>query len=270
MKLSKVLAELQKQSGNPIVDGRKQMGQPATDPELKVDFDKTPFWKALDTVLDQAGLSVSILRPTAGHLRGGAGRGAAAPQPGQLQRTVPLPGGAGRRRPRSSRQPRGALTLAVEVAWEPHVRPIGLKQLMGDVTARDENGKPLAVEDPKAEVESMAQGDASAAELELPLALPPRRVNQIASLKGSLQAMVPGKIETFRFGNLLTAKNVEKRIAGATVTLEQVQKNNELWEVHMRVRFDDAGNSLDSFRGWILQNEAFLEDPAGKPIPYGS
>ena len=112
-----------------------------------------------------------------------------------------------------------------------------------------------------------AQTDASAVELELPLALPPRRVKEIASLKGSLQAMVPGKIETFRFADLLTAKNVEKRIAGATVTLEQVRKNNELWEVRMRVRFDDAGNSLESFRGWILQNEAFLEDPHGKPSP---
>ena len=80
--------------------------------------------------------------------------------------------------------------------------------------------------------------------------------------------MVPGKIETFRFSDLLAAKNVEKRIAGVTVTLEQVRKNNDLWEVRIRVRFDDAGNSLESYRGWILQNDAYLEDPDGKTVPY--
>ena len=95
-------------------------------------------------------------------------------------------------------------------------------------------------------------------------------VKEIARFKGSLQAMVPGKIETFRFADLLTAKNVEKRIAGVTVTLEQVRKNNDLWEVRMRARFDDAGKSLESHRGWILQNEAYLEGPDKKPIPFGS
>ena len=162
----------------------------------------------------------------------------------------------------------GALTLAVEVAWEPRLRPIGLKQRMADVTARDEDGKTLAVDDPKTEVEAIMPSDATAVELDLSLALPPRRVKEIASFRGSLRAMVPGKIETFRFSDLLTAKNVEKRIAGATVTLEQVRKNNGLWEVRMHVRFDDAGNSLESFRGWILQNDAYLEDPQGKTVSY--
>ena len=58
MPLSKVLAALAEQSGNKIVDYREQFGQPASDPPLKVHFDKTPFWQALDQVLDQANLTV--------------------------------------------------------------------------------------------------------------------------------------------------------------------------------------------------------------------
>jgi hypothetical protein len=139
---------------------------------------------------------------------------------------------------------------------------------MADVTARDDAGQPLGVNDRKENVESLVQSDATAVQLDLSLALPSRRVNEIASFQGTLQAMLPGKIETFRFADLLTAKNVEKRIAGVTVTLEQVRKNNDLWEVQMRARFDEAGSSLESFRGWILQNEAFLEDPDGKLVPY--
>ena len=58
MPLSKVLAAFEQQSGNTIVDSREKLGQPVTDPELKVKFDKTPFWPALDQVLDQAGLTL--------------------------------------------------------------------------------------------------------------------------------------------------------------------------------------------------------------------
>ena len=58
MPLAKVLAALQEQSGNRIIDTRRRAGLTPPDPELKVDFDRTPFWRALDEVLDEAGLSV--------------------------------------------------------------------------------------------------------------------------------------------------------------------------------------------------------------------
>ena len=100
--------------------------------------------------------------------------------------------------------------------------------------------------------------------------MPPRGVREIARFDGRLRAMAPGKIETFSFRDLLAARNVVQRIAGATVTLEQVRKNNDLWEAHVRVRFDEAGNSLETHRGWILQNEADLVGPKGQKLPYSS
>ncbi len=53
MKLSRVLAEIQKQTGNNIAAMPQAAEVPAVDPEIKVEFDKTPFWSALDQVLDQ-------------------------------------------------------------------------------------------------------------------------------------------------------------------------------------------------------------------------
>src|SRR5262249_36309037 len=46
-----------------------------------------------------------------------------------------------------------------------------------------------------------------------------------------------------------------------TVFLDQVRKNNDLWEVVTRVRFNDAGKSLQPHRNWILQNETYLLGP---------
>ena len=52
------------------------------------------------------------------------------------------------------------------------------------------------------------------------------------------------------------------------MTLERVEKNNDVWEVRIAVRFDDAGDALASHRTWIFNNPAYLEGPDGKPIAY--
>ena len=122
---------------------------------------------------------------------------------------------------------RRSLVVTLEAAWEPRLRIISLMQRMADVRAVDERGNPLPVADRAAQLEVPISGEAPAVKLDLPLRLPPRDVQQIASLKGKLLATIPGKIETFRFDKLADAKNVEQRIAGVTVTLEQVRKSRD-------------------------------------------
>ncbi len=56
--LAEVLAEIAKQTGNPISDHRADFGQQADPRHVDVDLDKTSFWQALDQVLDQAGLTL--------------------------------------------------------------------------------------------------------------------------------------------------------------------------------------------------------------------
>jgi hypothetical protein len=268
MPLSKALAALQAASGNRIADARRKLGGPLADPQIAVAFEKTPFWSALDTLLDQAELAAYPFGQE------GAIQVVARP-PGQLPRRgrAALAGPfriepvrvMARRNLRTAA--RAILMVTLEVAWEPRLRPIGLKQRLADITARDELGRPLAVEGPQAETEALLGRDALAVEMDVPLALPAPPPRQIASLTGSLQAIVPGKVETFRFANLLGTKNkVTQRIAAATVVLDQVRKNGDTWEVYLRVRFDDAGAALESHRNWILNNEACLEGPDGKLI----
>ena len=153
-----------------------------------------------------------------------------------------------------------SLRITVETAWEPRLKPIALRQKMQDIEAVDDQGNRLKI-DAEADLEVPVDSGRSAVELVLPFAAPPREVKEIASIKGKLSAIIPGKVETFQFDNLMKAKNVEKHIAGVTVTLEGVQQNNEAWEVRIRVKFDEAGDALASHRGWIFQNEAYLGRP---------
>ncbi len=269
MPLSKALAALSEQSGNKITDYREQFGQAASDPTLKVHFNKTPFWQALDQVLDQANLTVYPFGDEPGLNIVGRGvgqtlRGQNAVYAGPFRfEPVRLDAQSDLRDQKGS-----ILKLIVEAAWEPRLKPISLVERLADVEAVDNRSKRLKVESEEAEIEAPVEGQKSAVELTLPFVLPPREAKEIARVKGKITATIPGRIEEFRFDNLLAAKNVEKRMAGVTVTLEQVRKNNEAWEVFVRARFDDAGDALASHRGWIFRNEAYLEGPDGKPIAY--
>lgn len=266
--LSEVLAALGRQSGNKIVDFRDQFGQQPTDPPLEIDFKDVPFWEALDRVLDQAELEVySFGEDKAISLV--ARSGPQRPRVGAACYSGPL-----RIEPirliarRELRGDDGSLRLMLSVIWEPRLRPINLRQKLSDVRAVDENGRPLPVEDVAPEL-NLPTGRTTSVQLVLPFALPPREVKQIASLEGKLAAMIPGKVETFTFDNLIGASNVEKRIAGVTVTLNKVRENRAVWQVLLRVRFDDPGGALASHFGWIDENEAYLEGPDGKPITDG-
>jgi hypothetical protein len=104
--------------------------------------------------------------------------------------------------------------------------------------------------------------------MRLPFELPERGVGRIASLKGTIVTTLPGRVATFSFDKLGTAKNVEQRQAGVTVTLEQVRKNGDLYQVRIGVVFDQAANALESHRGWILENPAYVIDAKGNRLEH--
>ena len=123
----------------------------------------------------------------------------------------------------------------MQVAWEPRLAPITLKQPAAKLKVVDEQGRSLSVEAGPAELEVSVEPSAAGVELALPLALPPREVKRIERLDGTLEVLLPGREEAFRFDKLIDAKNVEKRVAGVAVTLERVRQNNEVWEVWVGV-----------------------------------
>lgn len=96
--------------------------------------------------------------------------------------------------------------------------------------------------------------------------LPDRSVKEIKTLSGTLMALVPGRVETFEFTDLATARNVQQRRGGVTLLLEQTFKNVGLYDVRIRVQFDKAANALESHRGWIYNNDAYMLDPSGQRV----
>jgi hypothetical protein len=253
------LAELSRQTGNKIKDVRQQMGQEASNPQVSSNFDKTPFWQALDQTLDQAGLTVY---PYAGKDELGImaradralSRSSRASYAGPLRfEATRMDLGRDLRNQDSS-----ALKLTLEISWEPRLRPITLQQPLADIHAVDDQGKVIPVTEAEGQLERAIDPTGTATEFQLPLAAPPRTAKTIASLRGKIRALLPGKIEAFEFTDLKNAKKVEQHRAGVTVVLDEVRQDGDAWEVRVRVRFENAANALESFRSWIFSNEAYI------------
>lgn len=262
--LSQVLAAMAQQSGNTIVDYRKQFGHVQTDPPVTIAFDKRPFWQAFDAVMDQAGMAVypfggeiRVIGRTQGQALRATGASYAGPfrlEPIEIlaQRDLRMPANR-------------SLRLMVEIAWEPRLQPIFFRQRMADVAALDDRAVRIDLENPTANRELPITPGKSSTILELNLVPPSREVTKIAQLRGKMHVLLPGRTETFRFDDLGNTVNVEKRIGAVTVTLERARKAGKAWEVRVRVRFDQPGQALESHRGWIDLNEAYVEGADGKP-----
>jgi len=272
MLLSEALAAVTEQTGNQIVDYRQRFGQQVTDVELELDLEAAPFWRALDAILDQADLTLygysgqqhtlAIVARDAEATP--AGRRVAYADLFRIEATQVVA-------KRNLRAAGGdALVLTLEMTWEPRVLPIALQLPMDKLEVLDESGRPLSIAGREGNLEAPIQGTVGTVEVNVPLTLPPRSVESIGSFGGTLLARVPGRVESYTFDKLASAENVEQRRAGVTVVLQKVRRNREVYEVRVLVRFETAAGSLESHRGWVLENEAYLLDGAGERIDFAT
>jgi len=267
MLLTDIFEAIQKQTGNSI---KFEQGGPNAPPvRLNVDYNDAPFWPTFDEILDRAGLAVGTygmdrtlsIRVARGEM---LPRTQTASYAGPFRfQAVRVDAGRDLRMDGSR-----SMSLTIEIAWEPRFRPISMQQRMSEIQIADENGEPVLIAARGAELEIPVLAEAISTELRIPLEAPPRSVQKIARLKGSMHALMQGKAEAFEFGDLGKADNVEKRAAGVTVILEQVRRNRDVWEIRVITRFDDAEGALASHRNWVFDNPAKLIAPGGEEIPF--
>jgi hypothetical protein len=272
MPLAEALAAIQKQTGNRLLDRREQLGGAADGPApvVTLNVENEPFWPAVDKLLDAAKLSIYNYAGEDGLAlmpRGpddGPRHGKAAYNGPFRLEILEIQAQLNRRQPT-----RKSLKLQMEVSWEPRLRPIALSQPLADIRATDDAGRPIPVGQAAAVLDVEVPAGTQAAEIILPLELPSRDVKRIASLRGKLKALVPGRRVEFKFADVANASGKTQTRGGVHVTLDTVRKNNAIWEVHMRFHLDEANRALESHRGWVFQNISYLVDGEGKRIEHG-
>lgn len=267
MRLSEALPAIEAQTGNAIIDYRRNFQQQAPDAELQLSLDKVPFWQALDQVLDQARLTVYGFPEREGvaivnrdNTQTARGQGAVAYAGPFRIEAVGLTAQRSLRFPETSR-----LQLELEIAWEPRLRPIAVAVPLVDIQATGDGNQPLEIA-ALGELGSEITPGTFTTEVYLPFELPPRSVKQIDKLEGSFGALVPGPLEAFQFAELKAGKRESQRRAKATVTLDSVRKNNDLWEFRVILTFDEAAGALESYRGWVFNNPCYLVTKDGQKL----
>jgi hypothetical protein len=267
MPLAEVFAEIEKQTGNKVVDTREQQGEEAAPSKITIELKDEPFWSAMDQILDKANLGIYayggenalsiVSRASNERPRHNAGdyRGPFRIEVLEVQSQ------------RNLRQPeQQSLKLQFEVGWEPRLRPIALSQPVADIKATTDAGQELSVSQPEAVLDVEVPGGTQAAEVIVPFQLPGRDSKKITKLTGKLLALVPGRQVKFRFDDLANSVGKSERRGGVQVTLDDVRKNNAIWEVHMRLALDEDNDALQSHRGWAFQNISYLVGADGEPI----
>jgi len=268
MPFSEAIAKIAEQTGNKLVDYREQFNQEKSDPKVKVSLEKVPFWQALDTVLDAAGMTIYNFDEEKGALAFTSKAGNAAARVGHCSYSGLFRLEPSKIEARRDLKDAGMheLKLTVDAVWEPRVRPIVLEVPLAGVSAKDENDSDIGINRTEGTLEVPVEGNRAGVEIEFPLEAPARSVKTLASLKGKVTAVVLGKVESFEFADIDKAKSAVMERGGVTVVVESCRKNGDIYDVSMRVRFDRAANALESHRGWIYDNESYLLDAKGNRI----
>lgn len=268
--LDQVLSAIEMQTDNKLLDNRQQFGQEAKERLVSIKKSDASFWETMDELLDQAKLDVYAYSGEDALALVNADEGR-APRTKHVSYAGPFRIEAtGVTAVRNLRQPKvKSLRLEMEVSWEPRLRPIAVIQDLKNVAATNEQGDRLPVKQPSETINLELAAGNQATELYLPLQLPQRGTHRVATLRGTLQVLAPGRIATFKFKNLKPgADPIPRRQGGVTVTLAAARKNGEIWEVHMRLKLDQPGEALASHRGWVFDNRSYLLDKDGAQIDH--
>lgn len=197
MRLSDVMKALQQQTGNTLIDLREQSGQTATNPSVKLDFNDTPFFKALDEITAKAGLSLNFYNA----------EGAIAYL--QADESMPAEGSKPASRPfveyvdafrvslnqilisRDFANGDSVANMRMEFVWEPRLRPLSMKLETGKIKAVDDKGRPIAASVAGESMELAIRPENPIVDVNLNLTAPPRDAERIASIELEAELTVP-------------------------------------------------------------------------------
>ncbi len=259
IRLSEAIAQLQKQTGNAIMDMREQLGAEVTNPALDLDIRDQPFFEALDRVAAAAEVSI-----TASTGEGSIGIVSGTPPQNPLlvykgpfrialkQFTAVRDFQAGT----------AAASAQIELSWEPRLRPMLLSLKSEDLEIKDDKGQEIR---PQTMLESnvvVLRPENPAAEINLNIDVPQRSAEKLSILSVKSQITLPAALRTFRFPSL-AQENVTLKQGEVTVTLENVEIDEQVWKVNVEVVYPGDGPAFESYRQGLFNNRLWLQKADG-------
>jgi hypothetical protein len=244
--LEKALAELSKQSGNPVEDRRNNKSEA----NFELDLNKVPFWQALDRIARESDTRLDLYQrdgvlalvdgpyrePAAGISYNGIFRTVARTIRSQLDLDSDM----------------ATYEVNLEITWEPRFRPFFIEPRPDSLEVLDDKKQLLAGAEQNG---GRVPVDGRAASIDLRLPPIPRAARNLALLKGKLALLGPSKWLTFTFDDLKVSEQTKD---GVGAKLSKVTLTPDLWSFEMTVKYPENGPSFESFESWLVYNEMHL------------
>jgi hypothetical protein len=259
--LSEVLRELSAHTGNVVTDQRRQKSTPA----IKLPTEPTTFWPALDTVGRSSGIKFSP------YVAEGGVALVDAPY-----RQVPVAYSGifriAQRRVAVSRDEETQARLchlALEVAWEPRFRPfyVDLRHVKLTYAPDAKNRQRQEMVAGRGPVSVAGR---TAIELDVQAAAPDRSSPRIALVEGTVWAVGPSAMLSFRFTKLAIAKPGAKSPPpaqstrdGVTVTIASIRRQADALLVTVVIENSKGGPGFESHQSWLENNRIVLSQGEG-------
>jgi hypothetical protein len=266
MTLAEAIESIQQQTGNAIdltsIEGMQEQS-------VVCNYEHTPFWTAIYDLMWQAELQINTYGTTTGELVLGRARG--------VHRAQPVAVGPFSIQPNSvqsslqfASQLEGQLGLSLLVAWEPRLKPIFMQVPMDRVMLTLDNGEQLTATNPQAKPEITLNLGNSTTQVDYQMQRAPRSATTIAQLTGQFSVAIPSERHQYEFENFGSGARQSEKYGDVTVTLEGTRRNGSVYETRILTAFGDAQGALESYRSWILSNEAYLLDKNGNRLEHVS
>lgn len=257
--LAAALREMQQQTGTGF-----ELAVDDTQPR-DLEIRDTAFWPGLDQLLDQFKADIYRFSPpgTFKIIRGNRTipRGKYASYPGIL-RIEPVQYST---TSNLANENQTSDRLALSVRWEPRVTPYQLEFDHAAVVVVDSAG--TARPSQLTEKSSLTvAGNESAKTIEIRFDHIPREVTGIDSIRGKLLLKSLIGREKFRFPEVIQKKKQSLRKSEATVSVLDTSVEENQLKVSMQFQFDQPADALESHRGWMFRNQAYLVDDEAKQI----
>ena len=273
--LPAVLAAFEHQSGNHLIDYRRQFGQQVDDARFEFETPRVPFWEGIDRLCLAAGAEpyffagedglALVTRGTPATAAGWKGRPAHVDYRGAFR--IEVEQVVASRRPEAAS---GELRVELSAAWEPRLKPMFVTLAVRKMEATDATGRRLEPSNPDLVLEIPPPGKACRIEAAATFQAPPRSVARIARLRGEFDVLIPAARHSFRFSPAAAMEKRAEQVGGVTVTLEPLRPNGDLIEAVIRLAYENPINALESHRAWFYKNPAHLESQNGEKLPPGT
>lgn len=259
--LTDALAQIEEQTQNKL---ELQNGEGVRSTTVQLAAEQQPFWSVMNEIMEQAKLRINSFGTTEDKL---------VLSPGGRASIKPFSSGPFQVQAISVQSRRvfdspldGQLDLSFQLAWEPRLEPVFLEIPMATVKATTSHGGELAAANAQAVLEIPLNLGGCTTQIDLQLTRPDRSVAKLASLTGDLVVAVPGERHEYIFAKFGNGARQTEKYGEVTVTLEGARRNGAVYEMRVLASFGDAQGALESFRGWILSNQAYLLDALGKKM----